>query len=135
MSRTIEQQRAAFALGFVKDYEGEKATKGTLAKHIQKTPIRILQNGFGQALAFLLSDNAGKKGEKREPSGKIYDCLEKWLCADGQPCRVYTANPADLMKNLVDGSRGNYLRAQAEALALFIWLKKFSDAYLDKEDA
>lgn len=135
MIRTIEQQRAAFALGFVKGYEGNKVTKAKLATHIQRTPIRILQNGIGQALAFLLSDNAEKQGEHREPSGKIYDCLEQWLCGDGQPSRVYTSKPVDLMQSLVDGSRDDYLRAQTEALALFIWLKKFSDAYLDKEDA
>jgi hypothetical protein len=34
------------------------------------------------------------------------------------------------MRQLVEGDRAKYLRAQEEAVALFTWLKKFADAYL-----
>lgn len=132
MSRTVEQKRAAFALNFVTAFQGSKAE---LATHIQKTPIRILQNGLGQALAFLLANNEGKTGDKRKSSGTLYDHLQKWLCEAGQPCRVYDGTAGDLMKQVVEGNRAQYLRAQQEALALFTWLKKFSDAYLDKDPA
>ena len=133
MSRTLEQLRASYAMHFVTDYGGDQSK---LATHIQKTPIRILQNGLGQALAFLLSDNEGKRGEQRKPSGHLYDQLQGWLCGPdipGRPCRVYNSQECNLMKQLVEGERASYLQAQEEAIRLFIWLKKFADAYLDKE--
>lgn len=127
MSRTIEQKRAAFALTFVKNYHGDKDKMST---HIHKTPIRILQNGLGQALAFLLSDAASTGGDAAR---ELYNKLQEWLCgdrSDSHPCRVYLGNPTDLIKRLVEGDRASYLRAQEEGLLLFNWLKKFADAYL-----
>lgn len=126
MSRRIDQRRAAFALTFVRGYPGDTAMVDKMSTHIQKTPIRILQNGLGQALAFLLSDGG-------EPAHDLYDKLQEWLCGDRNescPCRVYTTGPVDLIKRLVEGDRAAYLRAQEEALLLFNWIKKFSDAYL-----
>lgn len=127
MSRTINQRRAAFALACVRGYQGDTDKMST---HIHKTPIRILQNGLGQALAFLLSDAASDGGA---PARNLYDKLQEWLCGnrdDSYPCRIYTGDPADLIKRLVEGDRAAYLHAQEEALLLFNWLKKFSDAYL-----
>ena len=132
MSRTLEQQRATYAMNFVTGYTGDKAK---LATHIRKTPIRILQNGLGQALAFLLSDNEGKTGNERKPSGYLYDCLEAWLCgpdSPAHPCRVYNGQQCNFMKQLIEGERGPYLQAQEEAIRLFGWLKKFADAYLEE---
>ena len=134
MSRTLEQQRATYAMNFVTGYSGDEPK---LATHIQKTPIRILQNGLGQALAFLLSDNEEKTGDKQKPSGCLYDCLQSWLCgpdSPGHPCRVYSGQQCNLMKQLIEGERGPYLQAQEEAILLFAWLKKFADAYFEGRD-
>ncbi len=138
MNRTLEQERATYALNSVqqnaKRYAENKQKRDKLATQIQKTPIRILQNGLGQTLAFLLADNEGKTNSKREPSGYLYDHLQEWLCGNSDPthpCRVYT-NTGDLISQLVNGSRDEYLRAQEETLMLFNWLKKFSDAYLSE---
>ena len=133
MNRTMEQRRALHAMNFVTNYRGDK-TK--LSTHVQKTPIRILQNGLGQALAFLLSDNEGKTGNSRQPAGHLYDHLQEWLCgaeSEDYPGRVYGGQGPNLIKQLMEGSRSDYMRAQDEALKLFTWLKKFSDAYLGGE--
>lgn len=134
MSRTVSQRRAEFALEFVHDYR-VKARPGDndkMSTHINKTPIRILQNGLGQALAFLLAD---AKGSAAAPAQRLYDEMQKWLCGqrdrESFPCRVYGdgASP-HLIDHLVQGDRARYMAAQDEALRLFVWLKKFSDAYL-----
>lgn len=129
MIRTLEQWRASHALTFVTGFSGKKAE---LYTHIQKTPVRILQNGLGQALAFLLANNEGQTGDERKASGWLYDNLEDWLCgtaSDERPCRVY-GDARNLMKQLIEGSREHYMLAQEEAIRLFSWLKKFADAYL-----
>lgn len=137
MNRTLEQHRAVYAMNFVTGYPEDKDKRAKLFTHIQKTPIRILQNGMGQALAFLLDDNGSEIGPKRKPSGDLYDHLQGWLCgadSEDRPCRVYKGQQCNLMKQLMEGSRAEYLMAQEEALRLFTWLKKFANAYL-KEGA
>lgn len=144
MTRLLEQKRAAFALRFVLRFveeEGHRnqAEQQKMATHIQKTPVRILNNGLGQALAFLLADNEGKRGGERKPSGRLYDKLEEWLCGDPddeRPMRVYKSpGQPNLVKQLMEGSREQYLLAQEEALRLFVWLRKFAEAYLEAGDS
>lgn len=128
MSRTVEQKRAAFALRRVQGFRGSKEK---MMVHINNTPFRILNNGLGQALAFLQADNEGKRGNDRKESGRLFDILHEWLCGDVNdeyPCRVYPAEAGNLMSALMEGGRDDYMRAQEEALALFVWLKKFADA-------
>lgn len=126
MSQTLEQKSAVYAMNFVTCYTGDKAK---LSTHIQKTPIRILQNGLGQALAFLLADDDNKR---KEPSYKLYLHLQGWLCGADSPCRVYQTQECNLMKQLIEGDRVQYLHAQEEAIRLFAWLKKFAKAYLEE---
>ncbi len=136
MSRAIEQKRAKHALDFVDRFKtADSKVQKKLSTHIQKTPIRILQNGIGQAAAFLLAD---AEQIRTEPSYKLYAHMQDWLCGPADqnyPSRVYGCqqNQANLMKQLIEGDRASYVRAQEEALALFTWLKKFADAYLETE--
>lgn len=135
MSRSLEQNRATYALELVSAFADRESSlnKAKLQTHIQKAPIRILQNGLGQALAFLLADNENKTGANRQPSGELYDHLQDWLCgatSDSRPCRIYSGQQCNLMKQLIEGDRQQYMLAQEEALKLFVWLKKFADAYL-----
>lgn len=126
MNRTLEQRRAAFALGFI---EGQHGTdRERLMTHLHKLPVRVQTNGLGQALAFLMAE-AGSN--KNSVAGRLCGQLEDWLCgsrSDDRPCRVYP-NGA-LMKQLVIGDRASYLRAQEETLLLGNWLKRFGEAYL-----
>jgi len=158
MSRTLEQKRAKYALLDVimpvKEIHDElKSKKGMnkeaennfkdydkfvkkYATFIRRTPTMILNNGLGQALAFLLS-----KQNKESAAKDFYEQLQKWLCGnkdDGNkhetyPARVYTTGEPDLIYQLMAGTRQEYMRAQTEALALFDWMKKFADAYLPED--
>jgi CRISPR type III-B/RAMP module-associated protein Cmr5 len=140
MSRTIDQIRASRALQFInaqiKIPEGSETDKQKLNTHIHKSPVLILQCGLGQTLAFLLKEAAeGDNNSKPKAAAQIlYEELQAWLCGDqeaGFPMRIYPADAdSDLMKQLVNGSRQDYFRAQEESLQYFNWLKKFAAAKL-----
>lgn len=135
MSRTLEQQRAKYALEEVQKVAGfaDKDDKVKYATRVRKLPTMILNNGLGQALAYLLADAEGKQDT---PSGYLYRQFQDWLSGPAAPatypCRVYTDGTRDLIKQLMAGDRTDYLRAQREALALLVWMVKFIDAYLPK---
>lgn len=132
MSHTLEQFRARHALQFVRNYKTNNPDSDYQAKLrtlIHNAPIQILQNGLGQALAFQLADNENKTGTDRLPSGHLYDCIQGWLSDRKHPPKIYDPDD-ELIQQLVEGDRTHYMRAQAETLKLFNWLKKFADAWL-----
>lgn len=134
MSRTVEQHRAKYALGRIQHVQGftENDDKAKFATLVRKLPTMILNNGLGQALAFLLADNEGKD----KPSGGLYKYIESWLSGppdQDHPVRVYRTGNPSLIDQLMAGNRTQYLQAQQEALALLVWMKKFADAYLLRE--
>lgn len=123
MSRTIEQDRAKYALEQVTGFTGDKAKYATLVK---KLPAMILNNGLGQAMAYLLADD---KGEKKAPSWTLYAQLQIWLFSNSIVC-----SGSDLITCLMDGDRKQYMHAQHETLKLLTWMKKFAEAYLPKAE-
>ena len=125
MSRTIEQDRAKYALEQVTGFDGDKAEYSTLIKRL---PAMILNNGLGQALAYLLAKNEGKTGKDEKSSGTLYAQLQKWLL----DMKVYS--DGDLLKLLMNGDRKQYIHAQHETLKLLTWMKKFAEAYLPKAE-
>ena len=125
MSQTLEQKRTVFALAAI---EKAKEKKGEdYGRHVRKLPAMILNNGLGQALAFLLADAEGKE---QKASWQLYNDLQSWLCKEENPRCIY--KNSELIKSLMDNDRSKYLQAQDEALKLLVWMKKFADAYLPK---
>jgi CRISPR-associated protein Cmr5 len=124
MSRTLEQERAAFAMGKVLPPPvTEEKEQGNYATLIRKLPAMVIHNGLGQSLAYLLAD---AERHETKPSWKLYKCIEEWVCG-----RMNIYDPQkDLMKSLMEGKRKEYLHAQQEALSLLAWMTKFADAYL-----
>lgn len=130
-ARTLEQDRAVYALEVVRRHldRGDPARYATLVRGL---PAMVLQNGFGQALAYLLAD---AEGDAKKPSRSFYDELQDWLVGDsvaGRRERVYPSG--DLITALMAGSRAQYQRAQRSAVDLLSWMRKFADAYLPKGD-
>jgi CRISPR-associated protein Cmr5 len=122
MSNTLEQERAKYALEAINKFEkGDKEKYRTL---IKKLPAMILNNGLGQALAFLLADDEGKN----KPSGRLYECLQEWINQQG----IYTTG--NFIDSLMNGDRTKYMHAQHESLKLLTWMTKFADAYLPKAE-
>jgi CRISPR-associated protein Cmr5 len=132
LARTLEHERAAFAYEKVKRCKGENVDyRKKYATHVRSLPTMVLQNGLGQALAFLLADAEGNQ----TPSIQLYSELQDWLCGtpiSGWQERVYAEG--ELIERLIQGSRADYQRAQQSVLALLSWMRKFADAYLPKGD-
>lgn len=130
VTKTLEQERAAYALAKVRDIreklDAEKADK--FASYVESLPANILSNGLGQTAATLLAQGKGRDGD---PHRMLYNALQAWLCRDAIQAPYRSAG--DLMNAIVSNDRNTYLRAQAEALAWLAWLKRFAVAYLKKE--
>ena len=127
-SRTREQDRARYALACVNRRKDSPQAKD-YAIQVRSLGTMVLQDGLGQALAYLLS-----KSQESLAHRALYDDLQDWLTGpakDGQGERVYHAT-TDLIDALMTGSRREYQLAQRSSLLLLTWMKKFADAYLPK---
>ncbi|QHQ53575.1 type III-B CRISPR module-associated protein Cmr5 [Aeromonas media] len=127
MAQLISQQRAAFALRHMEQalrHDPEKQRQiRTVANSI---PAQIQRTGLGQTLAFALS-----KKEKSDGYGWIflYELLQEWLCTSQ---KIYVGET--LMTSLCQGDLKRYQQAQAESLALLVWVRKFARAMLNTNE-
>lgn len=126
MSNTIAQERSAFALNEVKKLGQNPKEFGKLVAGL---PAMILQNGFGQSLAFLLSKGTDKHGRFEESNKhlKAFDIIARWLVKRKML-------PNDDREKVVITLSGlpqvDYLQAQEEALRVLEWVKRYANAGL-----
>lgn len=116
--RTLGQKRAEFALEKVVGIEQSKKDK--FKPFSAGAPSMILQNGFGQAIAFWVA-----KGKDEHKS--MMNILREWLVSNG-----FSKGNDDktFIRNLAQMEQRDYLNAQKEALALLEWVKRYSNAGL-----
>ncbi|MFU8802205.1 MAG: type III-B CRISPR module-associated protein Cmr5 [Bradymonadaceae bacterium] len=126
-SGTLDQRRAVHALAAVKKAESHnKAKPDRYLSYVQALPATIVMNGLGQAIATVLANAA------KEPAyGLLHEHLQSWLCGDDIAAPYRGAQV--LITAVAEGDQSSYVRAQAEALAYLVWLKKFSQAFLKEE--
>ncbi|MDO8723567.1 MAG: type III-B CRISPR module-associated protein Cmr5 [Syntrophales bacterium] len=128
--RTMAQKRAEYALERVLLIKDKKDFQSFSAG----APSMILQNGFGQTLAFWLAK--GTKDSKIKNNDKhveLFDMVKDWLSLKTKDINNSFANEKDrtkLMKELTTMEQRQYLSAQNEALALLEWVKRFANADL-----
>lgn len=131
MNGNLEQKRAKYAFDTVKKrleaFKGEKKKRERYLAKTKSLPATIIGCGLGQTAATLLSVG---KGKKDSPDQMLYEDLKNWLCDNRE---VGTYQEKDLMEAIVKNDRNKYIKAQAEALKLLVWLKKFATAYLSEE--
>lgn len=138
--QTLDQKRAHYALHTIRGHRTDPDTvKREYATLVRSVPSMVLNNGLGQALAFLL---ARAEGNHEKPAYKLYKELQEWLYgldSTEHPERVYHpdsqqsgAQSDPLITKLMAGSRAEYQHAQHTALLLLSWMRKFADAYLPK---
>ena len=118
MTQTLGQQRAEFALEELAAVEGEDQEK--FAKLTAGLPAMILQNGFGQALAFLMAKGKGHHNS-------AFDIMKKWLV---QQDILQAGDTKEILKAISKMDQTDYLRAQTETLAMLEWLKRYANAEL-----
>jgi len=128
MELTIEQQRAKFALECIQALKNELDDKQQteFISYASSLPAMIHMNGLGQAMAF-----CKLKGKERDSYKALYQLVSDWLCQSGQPY----ANKTELLTGITQCDRHRYQLAQAEALALMSWVKKFAKAFLKDEES
>lgn len=119
-AQTLQQERAKYALRQVeKAVADKKIDQKDFKSYASGLPAMILMNGLGQAAATYRS-----KGDHTH--SQLYDLLSGWLCGANQPY----AGKDDLLKGITECNMQTYRIAQAEALMLLDWVKKFAKAYM-----
>ena len=130
--RTIAQERARYALDKVlKLNNGLRKEFKTFSAGI---PSMILQNGFGQVLAFLLAKGTDKdlKPKKNDKNIEMLKIIREWLVD-----KVGYAKGGDLkefVENINEMSQQEYLSAQEETLKLLEWVKRYANSFLGESD-
>ena len=81
----------------------------------------IHMNGLGQAMAF-----CKLKAKDRDSYNQLYLLVSDWLCQSGQPYH----GKNNVLEGITQRDRAQYQLAQAEALVLMSWVKKFAKAFL-----
>lgn len=139
--RTLAQKRAAFALDKVlanKDID-------KFDSFVAGAPAQILQNGFGQTLAFWLSKGAKKDKNGRKVIDKndkhivLFDIVFEWLKyknkdIDNQFIPRNKKEREDLIEHLNKMDQEKYLAIQKETLALLEWVKRYAQAFCNTKD-
>lgn len=114
--QTIQQERAKYALEQVQ----AAAKSSEFLSYASAMPAMIVMNGLGQTAAFYYS-----KGAKNKAYLDLYNLLSGWLKQEGNPY-----DGKELLEGITQCNMQSYLLAQAEALALLDWVKKFAKAYM-----
>jgi len=133
--RTLGQKRAEFALDKVIGLP-HSLTKKDFKSFSAGAPSTILQNGFGQALAFWLSKGTDKDLNVKEEDKHIvlFDMIWKWLSYEKDDVKNRfvgeTTTRTEFIKKLSGMDQRKYLSAQKETLALLEWVKRYANAEL-----
>lgn len=127
--RTLGQKRAAFALDAV--LNNSCGNPKEFKTFCAGAPSVILQNGFGQALAFWYAKGKDKREDKHQV---LLNIIMTWLCLNDGDVRnefiKVCATPQDMVRTLATMDQKQYLAAQKETLALLEWVKRYANAIL-----
>lgn len=123
---TKEQDRSSFALQRINTvYNG--AVPDNDANFIVGTPTMILQNGFGQTVAFLLSKATTQPKQKQR---FVFDSIQQWTKK-----RVSSADFGKTELHFLEGistlESDEYLALQHECLLMLQWLKRYARAFAE----
>lgn len=120
--RTMAQKRAEYALNETLAAKN-KVDKDKLKTFSAGAPSMILQNGFGQTLAFWLA-----KGKPEHMA--LFDILTRWLKQTDMKNFGECKQTKDYIQKLSTMEQREYLNNQNETLALLEWVKRFANADL-----
>ena len=127
-----EQKRSDFALKQLKDTfsnDGDLTIKKDIANFIVGAPTMILQNGFGQTMAFLLSKCKGKT-EKKDKHFFTFTTIAMWSERINEKVPSERSGFFEAVSKL---EQTDYLKLQEEALKMLQWLKRYARAFQEEE--
>ncbi|MCR6544717.1 type III-B CRISPR module-associated protein Cmr5 [Dehalobacterium formicoaceticum] len=120
----IEQGRASFA--YKKVLEAKDELKGEEAKYkayVKKIPMYIKTNGLGPTFAFV------KSKDKEKAYRLIYKQTGEWLKRDAN----FLDGQGELIEQIINLDSASYRCVTNEVLALFNWLRRFSEGTIKGE--
>lgn len=125
--RTLGQKRAEYALAKVTSISLEAKEKEKFMKFSAAAPSMILQNGFGQALAFWVS-------KKKNEHMIMFNIVREWLSYKHEDVQNEfvreTESPREFFEEISKLDQKNYLMAQKESLSMLEWVKRFANSGL-----
>lgn len=129
MGSTLAQQRAVFSLG---ELEKLKCDREDFKSFAAGLPSMILQNGFGQALAFLAAKGSDKylRFNLKDKNYAALKIILAWLVVCGL---LAAGDEKEQIMQISKMEQMVYLRAQRETLAMLEWLKRYANAGLFAE--
>lgn len=118
--RMLGQERAEFALKRVLSAKSVEKFDSLAAG----APSQILQNGFGQTLAFWISKNDDKHK-------KLFGIVKDWLTK--KEFVTHCEEDKDFIIGISELKQDQYLLAQKETIALLEWVKRYAKAFCEKK--
>jgi len=119
----IEQGRASFAYEKVLEAKDQlKKDEVKYKSYVRKIPMYIKTNGLGPTFAFV------KSKSKEDAYSLIYKQTEEWLKESGA-----LDGGEELIKEIIKKDSADYRYLTNEVLALFNWLRRFSDGLIKGE--
>lgn len=126
--RTLDQERAAAALRAVEEVR-DKPHRSEYRSLSEGLPALLVASGLAPALAFLAA-----KADRGKPHGELGRQVAAWVLE-----RVFDERPqgnealARCLQRITQGDSATYRQAEHEALELAVWIKRFAQAYIEKE--
>jgi len=118
--RTLGQERAAFALDRVLEIPTNE--KENFESFSAGAPSVILQNGFGQALAFWYS-----KKNKDAKNATLLNIIKEWLVRN-EFVKPVDDTDVNFIRSLSGMNQREFHAAGNEALLLLEWVKRYANA-------
>ena len=119
----LEKKRAEFAFECVeKVIEEYYNSSNEYKSYVKKIPTMIQTNGLSATLAFMYS--------KKKTYEIIYNQIDKWLK------KRELKNDEELIKWIIIDvkSSSKYKFITSEVIALFLWLRRFAEGMIEKEE-
>lgn len=126
--QTLEQGRAYYAYQQV-EAVADKGYAKEYKAYVKKMPMLIKANGLGAAVAFIHAKSKGKPNNSRQAYGAVYEQIAGWLKQDVKS--LVDLSNQELTKAIILLGSGNYRAVAVEVLALFNWLRRFSEALIE----
>lgn len=116
-----------------------KCGRGDFKKLSAGLPAMIIQNGFGQTLAFLAAKSSKTESgqivfKKEDKHYAAFSIISGWL-KDPEIKILHSTitTEKELLLSISAMEQPDFLRAQKETLAMLEWLKRYANAALFEE--
>ena len=115
--QTLSQRRADKALELLEKIPEKGKNRKEFSQFCKSFPTMILQNGLGQAIAFIKS----KKEKPDDKYDRMYNTLNSWL-------KELELIKEDALREINTMDAQKYLEIQMESIKFLEWIKRYEDA-------